>query len=147
MNRESLKSNTEIMFYEFNQLMTVLVDQTKRMNDNLEKISEKSKESSRSISSIEVMPHDLDGEYTFKEAIEAAKECTYAGHTGWRLPTKYELNELYKDKETIGGFKPDIYWSSTETHSYPAWNQDFSNGFQGSNNKDSSYRVRCLRDI
>ena len=96
---------------------------------------------------IEVMPHDLDGEYTFEEAIEAAKECTYAGHTGWRLPTKHELNELYEDKETIGGFKLAYYWSSTEYNNNRAWFQAFSNGFQYDNGKNNSLRVRCLRDI
>jgi hypothetical protein len=41
MNRESLKSNQEIMMYEFNELMAVLVNQTIKMNENLEKIANK----------------------------------------------------------------------------------------------------------
>jgi hypothetical protein len=33
---------------------------------------------------------------------------------GWRLPTIEELQLLYKQKETVGGFNGDFHWSSTE---------------------------------
>ena len=33
---------------------------------------------------------------------------------GWRLPTKDELNVMYKYKDKIGGFADYYYWSSTE---------------------------------
>jgi hypothetical protein len=53
---------------------------------------------------------------------------------GWRLPTKDELNTLYKNKTKIGGFFKQSYWSSTEYNSQQAWLHDFKHGIQyGSN--------------
>ena len=48
----------------------------------------------------------------------------------WRLPTKYELNEMYLQKGAIGGFANYYYWSSTEYDNVNAWLQDIYNGFQ-----------------
>lgn len=48
---------------------------------------------------------------------------------GWRLPTKDELNILYKNKDSIGGFENDYYWSSTpDGSSDAAWLQNFVDG-------------------
>ena len=64
----------------------------------------------------------------------------------WRLPTKYELNAMYLQKDDIGGFSNDVYWSSTEIHYEVAWRQDFSDGIQGLNIKDAIFhRVRVVR--
>ena len=41
------------------------------------------------------------------------KACAALGG-GWRLPTKDELNILYENKDKIGGFASNNYWSSTE---------------------------------
>jgi len=49
---------------------------------------------------------------------------------GWRLPTKDELNLLYKNKNTLGSFTDYPYWSSTEYDSDQAWYQIFDNGRQ-----------------
>ena len=52
----------------------------------------------------------------------------------WRLPTKYELNEMYINLhlQGLGGFfASNGYfdgWSSTESDPYNAWNQYFSAG-------------------
>jgi hypothetical protein len=62
---------------------------------------------------LEVMQEDL-GQMTWYDAL---KTCAELGD-GWRLPTKYELeNDLYKNKDKIGGFKEesmDKYWSATQ---------------------------------
>ena len=65
--------------------------------------------------------------------------------TGWRLPTKDELNMLYKNKEEIGGFAINFYWSSTELDNYLAWRQDFNFGNQYGFNKNFTYYVRAVR--
>ena len=44
---------------------------------------------------------------------DAERACESLGD-GWRLPTKDELNILFKGKDVIGGFKDGPYWSSTE---------------------------------
>lgn len=71
----------------------------------------------------------------------------------WFLPSKDELNELYKNRTLIGGFAKENYWSSSEYSNNSAWSQDFSSGIQdcyyGNNlmnfNKSIFYRVRAIR--
>ena len=55
----------------------------------------------------------------------------------WFLPSKGELNKLYLNKEMIGGFEDDGYWSSTEEDQQGAWRQSFYNGYQNYGNKRS----------
>ena len=38
----------------------------------------------------------------------------------WYLPSKVELNLLYNQKNVVGGFANNFYWSSTENLSFPA---------------------------
>ncbi len=74
---------------------------------------------------------------------DAKAECAKLGD-GWRLPTKDELDILYRNRQTIGGFVGDVYWSSTEYGNYSAWRQSFSNGFQNfsiSSSTDNSVRA------
>jgi hypothetical protein len=63
----------------------------------------------------------------------------------WRMPTKYELNEMYLQKDDIGGFSSDFYWSSTESDNGYAWRQTFYNGNQNDSNKGSNTSVRAVR--
>ena len=52
------------------------------------------------------------------------------GYDDWFLPSKDELNELYKQKTTIGGSFSGAYWSSSEDSSNNAWLQNFNDGHQ-----------------
>jgi hypothetical protein len=65
----------------------------------------------------------------------------------WRLPTKYEWNEMFVQKGAIGGFNfQAVYWSSTEKDDDGfAWNFDFYYGRAFSNYKDYPYYVRAVR--
>ena len=63
----------------------------------------------------------------------------------WRLPTKYELNEMYLQQLAVGGFASNFYWSSTEFDSGSAWFQYFFSGSQASDSKHGSYNVRSVR--
>ena len=63
----------------------------------------------------------------------------------WRLPTKYELNEMYLQKEAIGDFASFYYWSSTEADNFFAWRQDFTSGGQFGTSKGNLYYVRSVR--
>jgi len=68
----------------------------------------------------------------------------------WRLPTKDELNLIFMQKDSIGGFKGltlTYYWSSAEDDSNSAWNQDFNVGIQSSYYKTSTYGVRAVRNF
>jgi len=71
---------------------------------------------------------------------------------GWYLPSKYELDLLYLQREVVGGFYEDVYWSSTEGEmdytnwSYRAWYQDFyGGGVQDMSNTGDYYGVRAIR--
>ena len=75
---------------------------------------------------------------------DAKKACIALGN-GWRLPTKNELIILHKNREKIGGFTTNYYWSSTE-FANGAWVQRISNGFQYGNGKITpSYSIRAVR--
>ncbi len=66
---------------------------------------------------------------------DAKKACASLG-AGWRLPTKNELNTMYMNKDSIGGFSyigygtGFYYWSSTLSGPKNVWIQDFANGSQ-----------------
>jgi len=72
----------------------------------------------------------------------AAKE-----YTDWRLPTKFELNELYLQRQVVGGFASGSYWSSSEHDANNAWDKIFTNGNQDVDNKNSTLSVRAVRDF
>ena len=76
--------------------------------------------------------------------VDAKRACAALGK-GWRLPTKEELNILYQNKDKIGGFAYDYYWSSTEDGSGSAWVQNFGNGNLGYGYKFYPYYVRAVR--
>ncbi len=97
---------------------------------------------------------------------DAKKACAKLG-TGWRLPTKDELNVLYENKDSIGEFYPIkypgviFYWSATlstsrgdaQSNAKNAWFQDFADGSQKdfdsywSSNKVVKYYVRAVRSF
>ena len=93
------------------------------------------------------------GESEWEEAISLCKNLSYNGYSDWYLPSKYELKVMIDNRITIGGFKNDIYWSSTEydRDSREAWMQYSYNDTQGTNfrqetsYKTHTYRVRCIR--
>jgi len=68
-------------------------------------------------------------------------------YTDWRLPTIYELNLMYNQKDQIGGFSTAIYWSSTEYDSDHAWGKSFSSGVQVYYAKDGKAWVRAIRSF
>ena len=63
----------------------------------------------------------------------------------WRLPTKYELNEMYLQLLAVGGFANNFYWSSTEVDNSNAWTQNFGFGSQANFGKANSTSVRSVR--
>ena len=63
----------------------------------------------------------------------------------WYLPSKHELNLLYLQKDVVGNFEDDFYFSSFEYNLTYVWTQDFSDGFQGTNHKYDTYYVRAVR--
>ena len=95
------------------------------------------------IENLEVAQYDFPNEM---EWFDAVKVCANLG-SNWRLPTKDELSLLYNNKDKIGGFASDYYWSSTEEGSDYAWWQDFAEGLQIFFFKDDATNVRAVRTI
>jgi antitoxin component YwqK of YwqJK toxin-antitoxin module len=84
------------------------------------------------------------GRMSWYEAKTACADLVLNGFSDWRLPTKEELNMMYLQKSTIGGFANYYYWSSTEVGNGNAWRQGFGNGQQyGASN--GAGRVRAVR--
>ena len=83
----------------------------------------------------------------------AALECKNSirnGHSDWFLPSKNELNKLFKQRHVVGaaGFFGAGYWSSSETDSAHVWWQSFSTGGQSVGGKNSTtLHVRAIRDF
>ena len=63
----------------------------------------------------------------------------------WYLPSKYELNLLYQQRNVVGGFADFFYWSSTESDAGCAWYQDFGFGNQNPFTKFNPLGVRAVR--
>ena len=92
-------------------------------------------------------------------AATSVSQLDGGGKTDWFLPSKDELNELYKQRDTVGGFgignegsSFDAYWSSTQSDAGTtgfadvAWTQYFDGGEQQGNDcKCNTFGVRPVR--
>jgi hypothetical protein len=78
--------------------------------------------------------------------LDAKKACETLGE-GWRLPTKDELNSMYINKNTIGGFSTNSYWSSSEMAPVFAWNQYFNYGGRTNDQKTNMNYVRAVKQL
>ena len=62
------------------------------------------------------------------------------------LPNKEELNSLYAQRNVVGSFASNFYWSSSENNSNSAWDQFFDFGNQVDNSvKSNALGVRAVR--
>jgi hypothetical protein len=87
------------------------------------------------------------GIWSYNSPYAAAVCINYQGGSfgDWYLPSKYELNLLYAQKNIVGGFSSSYYWSSNEAANSAAWYQNFYSGSQGSDSKDNAHSVRAIR--
>ena len=95
-------------------------------------------------------------QYDFPKAMKwdiAREVCQKLGE-GWRIPTKSELNLIYKNKYKIGGFINDYYWSSKEYSNDNYYKKSpqvlikrFSDGNEIACFKDYAFYVRAVRSF
>ncbi len=64
----------------------------------------------------------------YAASICAALTTGGANPGDWYLPSKGELNQLYLNKNILGGFAASTYWSSSEYNTSFAWSQFFGDG-------------------
>lgn len=88
---------------------------------------------------------DLAAEADWYDASETCRSSFVNGYSGWYLPSRGELEQLYRSRALIGGLTDGFYWSSSEFSNTSAWLQMFSTGGQYVNDKNSLYRVRPIR--
>lgn len=67
------------------------------------------------------------------------------GQQDWFMPSLEEMNYLYYNRDKIGGFSVDEYWSSCETNANAACVMSFVTGEQVSRSKSEFHRVRLIR--
>lgn len=91
----------------------------------------------------------VQGQGTY--AASACVAYSGGGFSDWFLPSKDELDALYKNlgKKGIGGFDSGLYWSSSDDTTYQyAWTEDFGSGFQlNSPGKGGEPVVRPIRQV
>jgi hypothetical protein len=78
-------------------------------------------------------------------AANTARAYHGGGKSDWYLPSKSELNALYKNRAAVGGCPNYGCWSSTEADAGFAWFQDFSSGLMLGGKKDFADGVRPIR--
>lgn len=78
-------------------------------------------------------------------AASMCDQLIYNGYNDWFLPSKNELLLLYQQRNIIGGFVNDYYWSSTEYDTINAWYVYFPYGPQYYAKKDINARIRAVR--
>jgi uncharacterized repeat protein (TIGR02543 family) len=80
-------------------------------------------------------------------AIQQAADYTNNSKTDWHLPSLDELNQLYTQRVTVGGFVSNGYWSSSEYDRTFSWLYYFSAGTEDAFSKTGNYRVRPVRAV
>jgi hypothetical protein len=77
---------------------------------------------------------------------------TLNGYSDWFLPSRDELFQMYLQKNVVGGFQENLYWSSTEAGDAEipeeaAWIVNFIDGGWGWTSKANYLNVRCVRQF
>ena len=65
---------------------------------------------------------------------------------GWYMPSINELNALYQNRDILGGFSNERYWTAQSTaNDMMSYVFDFSTGTYTYTYRTELYKVRCLR--
>jgi hypothetical protein len=97
---------------------------------------------------LEVAPASKEFRAEWNEAMRRCGDMTVNGVGGWRLPSKDELDAMYRELKMMGrgGFRDEWYWSSFSYSDAFACNQCFRNGEQYDlGTKRFAIHVRAVR--
>ena len=97
------------------------------------------------LSNTDVIVNQNSAGDTYAAGIASAYES--GTYSDWYLPSKDELNELYKVKDLVPGLTNLGYWSSSESKPDYAWIQGFSSGYQYDGQKANFNSVRVIRSF
>jgi hypothetical protein len=94
----------------------------------------------------------LERMYQAGERNRAVQYCaayTEGGFTDWFLPSKNELDLIYRNLHTDGyvTLTDNYYWSSSQYNDSYVWCQLFQDGAQGYGNKNYTFCVRPIRSF
>lgn len=79
-------------------------------------------------------------------AAKICKDLVLNGYNDWFLPSKDEIGQLYLQRNVVGGFAFDYYWSSSEYDAGYAWSLGFmATQFYIWAVKSSNAYVRAIR--
>ena len=101
---------------------------------------------------IMVQKNDISSGANWNAAKSLCEASRIGGYSDWRLPTKGELQTLYNQRNTIGGFSTSQsvswYWSGTQYSTYSSYYaQDFYDGHVSYWSSSNTYRVRAVRSL
>jgi hypothetical protein len=92
------------------------------------------------LGNLQVAQNDFPFRMTWDDAKAA---CNKLGNE-WRLPNKFELTTLYENRDKIGGFAGQNYWSSSEYYDLGAFYWDFISGLELNTGRSSEFFVRAV---
>ncbi len=89
----------------------------------------------------------LEVQKSGKYAAKLCADLKLKGFKDWFLPSKDELDLMYKNLRNngFGNMANKIYWSSTESSGPHAWKQDFGKGGKALHKKHEKLTVRAIR--
>ena len=96
----------------------------------------------------ETQDQPVSGWYDAKNRISNPANHSTDGqrYRDWRLPTLFELNEMFVQKLAIGGFSNTTYWSGTDYDELFALAINFINGNEPAFSKfQDAINVRAVR--
>lgn len=91
---------------------------------------------------IEISTKATEIQLDWETAKSYCEAMNHLGQSGWRLPTKEELNQIF---HSDNDFENSWYYWSTD-NGLPA-NQNFHNGYQFTDSKNCEFWVRAVRDL
>jgi len=85
------------------------------------------------------------GNFAAKVCADYSVTINGENYGDWYLPSRLELTYLFINKDVVGNFTNNFYWSSTEFSSISAWGQNMANGSFYNLKKSTPYAVRAIR--